>query len=217
MRMIVSDVTFMRTEVCVAGWCSDEHRMVRPLSSVGRHWSTSLGSPELFWMGNVVELTPAGIANTRGLPHKREDLIVRGRPALVETTSGDEIANALAESESSSLAGLFEGHLKENRFVRAGADCPSLGAVRVAKKSVRFAEDTWDGRPKLRCGFRDSASQLFRLPVVSARLRGIWRDGGLKGLNEFVGSQGDAHVRIGLAHPMDDGRAFAMVNDIAFY
>ena len=191
--------------------------MVRPLSSVGHHWPASLGSPDLFWMGNVVELTPAGIPNTRGLPHKREDLIVRGRPALVETTNGEEVANALAESESSSLFALFKGHLKENRFVRAGADCPSLGAVQIARETFAFWEREWEGNRKLRCTFRDAVGQYYRLAVVSARLHGLWRDGGVKRLNDLVGSQGNAHVRIGLAHPLDDGRAFAMVNDMAFY
>ena len=217
MQIIVSDVTYMRNEICVAGWCPDERRMIRPLADVGKHWPTALAGPELFGMGNVLEMTPVGISNSRGLPHSREDLIVKGRPQVVNTVAEDEIAAALSDSESPSVHDLFEGNLREDRFVMGGADCPSLGAVHVACRTIRFYEDEWEGRKKLRCSFRDADAAGFRLPVTSVPLHDIWREGGTDALNELASDQDSAHVRIGLAHPMGDGRAFAMVNNMSFY
>lgn len=217
MRIIVSDVTYMGAQICVAGWCSDEVRMVRPLSSLGKHWPKALEGGQLFSMGDVVELTPTDTSNQRGLPHLREDLIVRGRPRVVDTVPNDQIADALSESESSSMSDLFEGHLQERRFVMAGADCPSLGAVRVDRETIRFWEDEFEGRKKLRCGFQDMNDVQYSLPASSVTLRDTWTNQGISALNSMIREPGYAHIRIGLAHPMEDGRAFAMVNNLALY
>lgn len=216
MRIIVSDVTYMATQVCVAGWCPDEVRMVRPLSGPRKHWPTALAGGQLFSMGNVVELTLANIQSPRGLPHRREDLIVRGRPRVVDTVPNDKIADALCESESSSVSDIFEGHLQEGRFVMSGADCPSLGAVRVDRETVRFSESEYEGRKKLRCGFQDMSGVQYSLPASSVTLRDTWTNQGISALNSMIREPGYAHIRIGLAHPMD-GRAFAMVNNLALY
>lgn len=217
MRIIVSDVTYMGAQICVAGWCSDEIRMVRPLSSLGKHWPKVLAGGQLFSMGDVVELTPTDTSNQRGLPHLREDLIVRGRPRVVETVPNDQIADALSESESFSMSDLFEGHLQGRRFVMAGADCPSLGAVRVDRETIRFWEDEFEGRKKLRCDFQDMNDVQYSLPASSVTLRDTWTNQGIRALNSMITRPGYAHIRIGLAHPMEDGRAFAMVNNLALY
>lgn len=217
MQVIVSDVTYMGREICVAGWYADEMRMVRPLSQVGHHWPKEMAGPDLFCMGNVIELESAGIRNTRGLPHSREDLVVRGRPTVIGTISEDGLAEALSDSESASVAELFQGYLQQNRFVMAGADCPSLGAITVERRTIRFFEKEWQGNKKLRCSFRDGAGGNFQLAVSSVSLRDLWRDGGTEALNDMAGSLGSVHVRIGLAHPFDSGEAYAMFNGLALY
>jgi hypothetical protein len=168
-------------------------------------------------MGNVMELTPAGISNTRGLPHSREDLIVLPLPQIVETILDEEIAAVLAESESRSMENLFGGQLQDHRLVMSGADCPSLGAIRVSRSTIWFFEKVWDDERKLRCRFQDASGQLFNLPVSSVALRDQWHEGDVAALNGIFRGGGDAHVRIGLAHPMDDGRSFAMINGMAKY
>lgn len=145
MRIIVSDVTYMGAQICVGGWCSDEVRMVRPLASLGKHWPKALAGGHLFSMGNVVELTPTDTSNQRGLPHRREDLIVRGRPRVVDTVPNDQIADALSESESSSISDLFEGS-------------PSGRKVRHGRRPLPFP---WRSARQQRDG-----------PVLGGRIRG---------------------------------------------
>lgn len=219
MQVIVSDVTYMGHEICVAGWYADERRMVRPLSGVGHHWPRGLAGPDLFCMGNIIELEPVGIPNTRGLPHSREDLVVRGQPKVVETISGDELAEALSDSESSSISDLFAGCLtvKKNSkaYVTAGSDCQSLGAVQVSCDSIDFYEDPWD--EKLRCRVTDSDGSMYDSRVVSVLLRDLHSANGLLAVSGLLESTERAHVRIGLAHPFDSGEAYAMFNGLALY
>ena len=191
--------------------------MVRPLSGPGCHWSPKLANPKMFQMGNVIEVTPTNMKNPRGLPHAHEDLIVEGTPKLLKTILESEVAAVLSDSESPSMAALFADNLQENRFVMRDSDCPSLGAIRVDCDSIQFFEETWDDRVKLRCRLRDASGQWFNLPVVSVPLSDLHEDKGVRGLNALVKKHEAAHVRIGLAHPMENGRAFAMVNNMAFY
>jgi len=207
----------MHSEICVAGWSLEEKRMVRPLSGPGCHWSPKLANPKMFQMGNVIEVTPTNMKNPRGLPHAHEDLIVEGTPKLLKTILESEVAAVLSDSESPSMAALFADNLQENRFVMRDSDCPSLGAIRVDCDSIQFFEETWDDRVKLRCRLRDASGQWFNLPVVSVPLSDLHEDKGVRGLNALVKKHEAAHVRIGLAHPMENGRAFAMVNNMAFY
>ena len=80
-----------------------------------------------------------------------------------------------------------------------------------------LASDEFEGRKKLRCGFQDMNDVQYSLPASSVTLRDTWTNQGISALNSMIREPGYAHIRIGLAHPMEDGRAFAMVNNLALY
>lgn len=204
--------------VCVGGWCESEGQMIRPLSGPREHWNEILAAPDLFEVGNIVRIVPAGFSSGRGLPHAREDCVVNGHPVRVGEIEAAHLPEAVSPSESSSIDALFSGHMQEFRLVMAGSECKSLGAIRTHAKRIGFDERANPGGTgQLRCWFYDREDIRYNLPVVSRKLLAVHKAGGLGALTELKARARGAHVRIGLAHPFDDGRAFAMVNHVLFF
>jgi len=218
MNIIVTEVTNMHMGVvCVAGWDGKEKRMVRPLSGSGHHWNASFARPDLYQVGNVVQLAPSGDCTQRGMPHAHEDFVVRVPPALVGRIEQGDLPSAIADSESRTVEEIFDGNLVESRLVMAGADCPSLGAVRVNPRRMGFElKRKPNGPDQLRCWFYDESNDRYNLPVTSRAIQSINSQEGVSAVNALKTGSQQAHVRIGLAHPFDDGRAFAMVNHVLF-
>lgn len=204
--------------VCVGGWCELEARMVRPLSGRCEHWNETLAEPALFQVGNVVRIVPAGFSSGRELPHAEEDCVVNGHPARVDMIEARALDKVLSPSESWSVEAMFDGQLHESRYVMAGSACKSLGAIRTHAQRLGFDERAKpSGRVQLRCWFYDRTGSRYNLPVASRVLQAAHRNGGLDALAELKAGNRNAHVRIGLAHPFEDGRAFAMVNHVLFF
>ena len=219
MEIIVTDVTHMRPgHICVAGWDPVQKRMVRPLSGPGQHWTENMVGTHLFEMGNVVRLVPSTLGSTRGLPHSREDLIVKGAPTRVGTLPRLQLPPLLAESESPSVRRLFAGFLMMRRYVREGSDCPSLGAVSIRPERMQFVVKQRDRGPQLRCRFQDAEGQSYDFPVVSCSLRARYDNGGLRAVEALRGAKRHAHVRLGLANRFPDSpNCTVMVNNILFH
>jgi hypothetical protein len=218
-NIIVTEVTNMHNgHVCVGGWCAEEARMIRPLSGPREHWEAAVATPALFDVGNVVSLAPSDLPSGRGLPHAREDFVVNGKPVLAARLDTDELPLALRPSESPSMESLFDGLLKEARLVMTGSDCASLGAIQTNARRMGFEEKIKpSGATQLRCWFYDESNGRYNLPVVSRALQGVHTTRGLPAVNELKQGMRRAHLRIGLAHPFGDGRAFAMVNHVLFF
>lgn len=215
MRIIVTDVTEMHNDhICVAGWCQEQNRMVRPLLAVGTHWDAKLGQPQLFWLGNEVEFNNMS-PNNRGLPHSREDLVANPLE-VTRTLQGIELATALAPSESANVAAAFDNQILNKRYVPGGSNCPSLGAIRVRASDLHFETRESNGVEKLRCWFY-SDNVGYNLPVVSIHLLQIWRADGLEGLSRLQAIYRQAHVRLGLTNPFKNGQCILMINNILFY
>lgn len=191
--------------------------MVRPLSGPGAHWDAALANPRLFAVGNVLRLRPTGSSPARGLPHAREDLVVPP-PEHIDQITRSDLPGSLAPSESASISSLFGEALIESRLVMSGSDCPSLGAVRLNSRRFGFTEKVKpDGTTQLRCWFYDAQDERYNLPVVSRELHAVHQTAGVEELIARRGPHRNAHIRIGLAHPFDDGRAFLMVNHVLFF
>lgn len=216
-RIIVSDVTYMHGDaICVAGWSETDQRMIRPLQSAGQHWPKEMAGQDRFWPGNVIEFAPSDKRNSRGLPHRNEDTIVRGMPRVIDQIEAWELADRLQPSESPSVHALFRNHLQSDRWVEAGRDCPSLGAVCVATRHVSIFSDY--GKP--RCRFSDAVGAAFEFAVSSKIVRDAWDEGGAERVAALYETAPYVHLRIGLASPWNkDGewpeqRAYAMVNGL---
>jgi hypothetical protein len=216
--IIVTDVTYMDGgSFCVAGWCEPENRMVRPLRPRGEHWPVEAIHPDGLWPGNVVEIVPSSVRTTRGKPHSYEDVIIQGTPRLVGRVEHTALGSRLEPSESPSVDGLFQQQLRDHRWVQAGAECPSLGAVRIATGSPWFYANNFG---KLRCSFTDPAGGQYDFAVSAKIIRDAWENGGAETVRALHGGAAALHLRIGLAHPWNNNgdwpeyRAFAMVNGL---
>jgi hypothetical protein len=123
-----------------------------------------------------------------------------------------ELARRLSASESRRVTDVFHNSLREGRYVAAGADCPSLGAIGIDGRHLRFMHRTWEGERRLRCQFIDATGFRFDLPVTASHLRDVETKHGIAGLNASIDKSRRYHLRIGLANPFDNGRAYAMLN-----
>lgn len=211
MDILLTEVTMMKDrKVCVAAWCPAESRMVRPLSGTGQYWSEADARPGLLWPGNMLRVEPTGEPGGRGLPHSREDMVIRHQVAIVGQLKDADLLHALRTSESISVLDLFAGRFRWPKFVDGGSDCPSLGAVR----SHRLGFDDDDGT--LRCWFYDPAGKRYKFAVVGIALKNAFNEEGVRNLNARVARAGEAHIRLGLAHPYPDGACTVLVNNVIF-
>ncbi|HYH20024.1 MAG TPA: hypothetical protein VD995_15535 [Azospirillum sp.] len=219
--LIITDVADLPGEICVAGWCAEERRLLRPrLAASGAVWTEELAGPHLFEMGNVVRLKTAEPAGERGLPFAREDVAVAVVPELVGTLGRYPLLAALRPSESPSVAALFGAALRDGHpqcdgyHVMAGDDCPSLGAVEV-RAGAQMSFD--DGPRGVVCRFVDASDASYALPVASHPLRRLHAERGAGALNDLAGGHRRAHIRLGALPPDADGRVRIAVTNILFY
>ncbi len=169
-------------------------------------------------MGNVIEIHPTPNSNNRGLPHSNEDTVVTGRPTFVRAIPLNQLPTALLPSESISMDTLFARNIVDAKYVQAGSTCPSLGAISTDASKIGFrVKQKSDGVQQLRCCFFDSSNQRYDLPVVSRELKEIFEASGFEAVQALKVDKQHAHIRIGLPHPLDNGRCYAMVNNILFH
>jgi len=215
-RIVVTEVTGTRGgRVAAAGWSLDGSGMVRPLPPDGPDWALADAGAHLFQPGNILALVPSGRPSGRDLPFRREDLVVAETPRRVGEMAKDELAAALAPGLAPSLAQGFEGWLELGRFVRAGTDCPSLAGVCVAARRLGFEERGAAGQ--LRLWFHDPQGTRFNLPVTARWLKQIQRASGLAALTSLAAAAKNMVVRVGLADPLPDTRAYALVSNVIFF
>ena len=84
MRLLITEVTEMHAGAyCVAGWCADAARMVRPLPG-GRHWTAPLLSEHGVAPGATIVVRPRATQPHGDYPHQTEDLLIH-RAGIVLT------------------------------------------------------------------------------------------------------------------------------------
>jgi hypothetical protein len=214
-RIVVTEVASTREgRVGVAGWALDGSGMIRPLPGDAHDWPVEDAGSHLFQPGNVLTLVPAGRPSGRDLPFRREDLVTAEAPRRVGELAKEELVEAIGPGLAPGLAEGFQGWLELGRFVRAGTDCPSLVGVAVDPKRFGFEERKRDGQ--LRIWLYDGRGQRFNLPVSARWLRQIHKAEGLGGLDPLRRKTTRLVVRIALADPLPDTRAYALVSNVIF-
>jgi hypothetical protein len=215
-RIVVTEVTGTRGgRVAVAGWSLDGSGMVRPIPPDGADWAPADAGAHLFQPGNILALVPAGRPSGRDLPFRREDMVVAETPRRVGEMAKDELAAALQPGLAPGLVEGFEGWLELGRYVRAGTDCPSLAGIRVAARRLGFEERRPAGQ--LRLWLYDAQGTRFNLPVAARWLKQVQRTSGLVSLAALATGASSMVVRVGLADPLPDTRAYALVSNVIFF
>jgi hypothetical protein len=214
-RIVVTEVSIAgEGRVHVAGWSLDGGGMMRPLPGDALDWPAETAGPHLFQPGNIVTLMPAGRASGRDLPFRREDFVVAGEPQRVGEMAKDELVATLRPGLAAGVGEGFHGWLELGRFVRAGTDCPSLVGVEVDPRRFGFEERKRDRQ--LRAWIYDRRNQRFNLPVSARWMRQLHARQGARALDPLKEEAGTLVVRLGLADPLPDGRAYALVSNVIF-
>ncbi|MAF95140.1 MAG: hypothetical protein CMM60_05230 [Rhodospirillaceae bacterium] len=194
MEIIVTDVTDMSDGyVCVAGWSTEEGRMVRPLHAAGHpHWAANMAHDDLFYPGNIITVEPSGQPPQRGAPHRTEDTLIAGDPALSGKLSHEDMVGTVSGSVFPTVRDLFGEELSESKFVPEGTGVRSLGAVEIPSRRVRFIY----GKYGYTCRFEDHDGETYSLKITS---RAVHEEG----IDDLAKMAGTVHIRLGFANPWD--------------
>lgn len=203
-QVIITDVTDYGPQHCVAAWDVVAQRMVRLEPGPASFWGKQFVGPDCpLWPGHIVEFEAIVPAN-QPYPHATEDIVVTVNTLRqVDAIELSNLPGQVAGSVAITLPAIFRGLLRVVRssaFVPVGSNCPSLGAIEIARASIMFSERIWDGRRKLRAHYRYNDSNL-NLGITSSELRNAFFAGGLAGVGCTLPQQGRIHVRIGLSRP----------------
>jgi hypothetical protein len=216
-RAIITDVTNYGPLFCVAGWDFDHQAMIRPEPAPASFWdSRFVGENRPFWPGHIVTFEGHKPEN-QPFRHATEDIIATMRTLTrQEIVPLQNVSAMVAGSVSPDLDQIFRGGMQSNlssAFVAAGTQCPSLGAIELAREDIKFAEKSFDGKKKLRCWIPYEGRKL-NFGITSDALRTIWRKNGLNAIDTSI-DYSRVQLRIGLARAMANGNAcYVQVNGI---
>ena len=205
---------------CVAGWCAEARRMVRPLPE-GGNWAFSLVNGHRVTPGITIRVTAAAGPVKGVLPHTTEDQRINLAGINVVDRDVRSWFGEEAPPSARTLADAFEGHVAHNSqweqrlrgaHVRAGVATRSLWAVEAPRDRVQLSENKFG---KLKMTLSDG-SRRYELPVSSRAVKEAWKAGGMAGVNGLLPKRGMLHVRVGLARGYSDhpDKCFIMVNGI---
>jgi len=204
---------------CVAGWCTADQKMIRPLPG-GANWTSDL----LFQFGVVPGATiwveSRGIAANGTYPHRTEDFPVDPAKTKLLSPGPGIWFGPKAPSTSKSLAQAFEGNVERNSVwkgcmqgvhVPAGLKTRSLWGLACSRSELAFIEDFG----KLKCELNDGMA-TYKLPISSHVLKDAWRKGGLGAVVQALPGKGLLHVRVGLARAFEQqpDKCYIMINGI---
>lgn len=217
LNIIISDMTYMVDNYCIAGWSPSEQKM-RRLMINGHHWSEKEANKVEGHSCIQVEVISIPPNEGRDFPHKTEDTwITETITPLYRFDSPKDLAYDLENSLSRNIQSVFKGHLKECSYVLPHTKCPSLGAIKVPAQNLEFYKDSED---RLRVRILDNDGQKYDLRVTCRYLRDILdKMNGLKKLNEELKQVSFAHVRVGLAKPYykQKNHCFLMCNGVFLF
>lgn len=220
MTLLITDVTEMGAgNYCVAGWCAEQNRMVRPLPN-GVNWPRSLLRSSGVAPGATVRVQPITKTLMSAYPHRTEDTPVD--PSGIQVISSDPgpwfgpnappTALTLEEAFESQITYNSEwNNCRQGVHVPAGAKVRSLWAIRVTRDRLRFTEDF--GKLK---AILDDGSAKYKLAISSKALKESWRDGGLTLVAKALPASGDLHIRVGLARAWGEqpDKCYVMINGV---
>jgi hypothetical protein len=210
MDILITDVTEMKANYCVAGWDAIEGQMIRPLPG-GFHWTGHLLAAHGVRPGATIRVVITGGQPNSVYPHRTEDTPIDAAKIGLVRKGPSPWFGVNAPPVTESLAAAFGQQIQTTRvwngarkgaFVQEGAQIASLAALQVERSNLQFFEDTFEGERSLRAYVTD-ALYRYNLPVVAKNLRELYRANGPSAVNQHLPNAGELHVRVGLARAWD--------------
>ncbi len=217
-QIVVTEVTLYGPLLrCVAGFDLDREIMVRPEPEPEGFWEAKFCGPNTtFHPGHMVRFD--GERPETALPHKTEDVVVRGKPREIGKLADQDFKQVLRRAEALSPDKVFGAQLKfegARAYVPAGAACGSLAGQAVDAQTVRLFDDVYGEGHRLRTKM-SVGGHVLNLSVTAKNLKQAFRGEGLPAAQALVPAEGRIHVRLGLARPFKDhpDRCYLQVNGL---
>lgn len=215
-RVIVTDITYMKETFCVAGVCPSDNSVKRLLID-GHYWRQK--DIDKLPAYSIIEVTRVNKDCSHDYPHKTEDTWIKEDFRLLKLYQTHiSILNDIKPFVSKNLASAFCGYIKEHTYVPLGTHCPSLAGLLVPTKNIEFYKS--DG--KLRVRITDVDKTLYDLRVTCKPIRDRLdpkTDEDLGLFNTKLRHRtGHSHIRVGLSKPYiyQNNRCYLMCNGIFF-
>lgn len=217
--MLVTDVTIVGDERCVAGWDMTKRYMIRPESSPGAFWPASIARPgEAFETGAIASFKIAlGQPKTR-YPHRSEDRTVEGEVSRLRAPNAGTTLQTLRSIASPHIQHVFGGKVRvenERAFVPLDTKCASLGGINIRSHEIALVENVIEGKKRLRCRLKIGNAIAFP-SVTAADLRRLHATEGFQAVRRHVERNRMLHLRLGLSRLFTGihGRCYLQVNGI---
>lgn len=217
-HVLVTEVTRMSGgRVCVAGIDIHGGSMVRPLQPSGANWEENKWVPGYMKVGNLLAFEPAAKGNS-DFPHRTEDFRV-AKVTLLEEVSAAQLYEACADTADDSIDDIFDGELKEDKYIDDKTECRSLGCVIVPKNKL-MVNVSFD-KPHLNMNL--GGFDWYNPSITELGLRSIPAEAARAQLQERIaGATKAPAIRLGLArawagpvnHTYDPKRCYMQVNGI---
>ncbi len=219
-QLLITEVTEMSTgNYCVAGWCAQDNKMVRPLPNGGNSTATRLDTVGVT-PGTTLLIVPNTAINNGVFPHRTEDTPVDSNNLNATAVNFRQWFGLNAPPAAATLSAAFENNLHSNSqwngvsqgvHVPLGTATRSLWGVVISRAQLTFIVEF----EKLKA-IIDDGNARYKLAVSGRTLKETWRNGGLTAIEQSLSGSGRIHVRVGLARafgsPAD--KCYAMVNGI---
>jgi hypothetical protein len=218
-QMIVTDVTKVGDERCVAGWNLNKRRMFRPGPRPGAFWPPALTeSGAALEAGAIASFAiRAGEAATR-YPHRTEDRIVTGEIVRIRAPNAGTTTQILRSIASPTIQHAFGGYVRvenERAFVKLDTKCASLGSINVRRHEFSLVEDVIEGKKRIRARLQIGNAVVY--PTVTAiDVRTLHRKQGFQAVQRHLSRSNIIHLRLGLSRLFTgiDGRCYLQINGI---
>lgn len=218
-RLLITDVTVYGDLRCVAGWDLDRSEMIRPEPSPGAFWPASKVGPDREYApGHIVKLAATAPKPPTQYPHLTEDRVVVGDVVVEKKLNASEFTASLKQVGVTKPASLFEKPVEfanGKPFVPVDTEAPSLRAVNISAKGLKFFEYEFDGKKQIRCHMT-IGSTTANISVTALDLRESYTGSGIAIVKQKFADADQIHVRVGLARtfPAMPNRCYMQVNGV---
>lgn len=216
-RIVVTEVTLYGKLRCVAGFDLGSRRMIRPEPAAGEFWPAIVcGSNTTFHPGHVVGFE--GDQPNTALPHRAEDIVVRGEPRREGVLAPDAFRRVLAGAAVLSPDVVFQGLLRfdgHKAYAPAGADCGSLAGIELRAEDLQLAERRFEGQVKPEAHL-PLGGHLLHLAIAAKDIKQAHQRNGLDAARSILADADRLHMRLGLARPWHEhpDQCYLQVNGI---
>lgn len=216
-RIVVTEVTLYGRLRCVAGFDLGRRCMIRPEPAAGAFWPALVcGMNTTFHPGHIVTFN--GDRPDTAMPHRTEDVVVRGEPRREAVLGPDDFRAVLAEAATRSPDVVFRRHLKIEgfkAFVPAGADCGSLAGLEMPADALQLVERRFDGEGKPEAHLH-LAGRALHLAIAAKDIKQTYLKEDLDAARGMLTGADRLHVRLGLARPWDEhpDQCYLQINGI---